>query len=273
MTKGVKKLLNISLTILLALGVGGCTLSATQGTSHKVNKANSAKIVKSTSQRNANKDSHQSKQATKQSSTATSSSSKQSATSNSQQKTESTSPSSISNSTNSATTNQQVAPASQQAAANTQATTQSSMAASDQAPVTTNAQGNQQQAATAANTKKELQLGLNDVAVWTDQYGITHHVNSDGLDKQTINGSSQVHYEDWSGSLPSNAQIIHNNNYNQDEIQLDLGDVAVWTDQYGITHHVNSDGLDKQTIAGSSQIHYQDWSGSLPKDAQVIHNN
>lgn len=54
----------------------------------------------------------------------------------------------------------------------------------------------------------QRQLGLNDVAVWTDSTGVTHHVNSDGIDRQTISGSSQVNYNDWSGSLPSNAQIV-----------------------------------------------------------------
>lgn len=51
------------------------------------------------------------------------------------------------------------------------------------------------------------QLGLNDVAVWTDQYGITHHVRSNGMDRQTIAGSSQVNYEDWYGAFPDNVVI------------------------------------------------------------------
>lgn len=51
------------------------------------------------------------------------------------------------------------------------------------------------------------QLGLNDVAVWTDQYGITHHVHSNGMDRQTIAGSSQVNYEDWYGAFPDNVVI------------------------------------------------------------------
>ena len=59
------------------------------------------------------------------------------------------------------------------------------------------------------NNNSQKQLGLNDVAVWTDQYGVTHHVDSDGMDRQTISGSSQTNYQDWSGSLPSNAQIVH----------------------------------------------------------------
>lgn len=62
-----------------------------------------------------------------------------------------------------------------------------------------------------SNVNSQKQLGLNDVAVWTDQYGVTHHVDSDGMDRQTISGSSQINYQDWSGSLPSNAQIVHQN--------------------------------------------------------------
>lgn len=51
------------------------------------------------------------------------------------------------------------------------------------------------------------QLGLNDVAVWTDQYGITHHVHSNGMDRQTISGSTQIKRQDWYGAFPDNAVI------------------------------------------------------------------
>ena len=50
------------------------------------------------------------------------------------------------------------------------------------------------------------QLGLGDVATWTDENGVTHHVDSDGMDRQTKNG--QTTYADWSGALPTNATII-----------------------------------------------------------------
>lgn len=128
-----------------------------------------------------------------------------------------------------------------------------------------------------ANTNKSgnLQLELNDIATWTDEQGIHHHVDSDGMDRQTISGSQQVSYQDWSGTLPQSATIIHNQGTNQQqnqEIQLGLGDVAMWTDNHGINHHVDSDGMDRQTIDGSQQIHYQDWSGSLPQNATVLHN-
>lgn len=63
----------------------------------------------------------------------------------------------------------------------------------------------------STSTNSQKQLGLNDVAVWTDEKGVTHHVDSDGMDRQTTAGSSSTTYKDWSGSLPSNAQIIHQN--------------------------------------------------------------
>ena len=56
------------------------------------------------------------------------------------------------------------------------------------------------------------QLGLNDVAVWTDQYGITHHVHSNGMDRQTISGSTQIEYQDWYGAFPDNAVIKDSDN-------------------------------------------------------------
>ncbi|WHO86042.1 hypothetical protein [Limosilactobacillus oris] len=60
-------------------------------------------------------------------------------------------------------------------------------------------------------SSSQKQLGLNDVAVWTDENGITHHVDSDGMDRQTSPNQSGVTYKDWSGSLPSNAQIVKQN--------------------------------------------------------------
>lgn len=60
-------------------------------------------------------------------------------------------------------------------------------------------------------SSSQKQLGLNDVAVWTDENGVTHHVDSDGMDRQTSPNQSGVTYKDWSGSLPSNAQIVKQN--------------------------------------------------------------
>lgn len=76
---------------------------------------------------------------------------------------------------------------------------------------TTNNSNQSTSSSSKVSTDSQKQLGLSDVAVWTDEHGVTHHVDSDGMDRQTISGSSQVSYQDWSGSLPSNAQIIHQN--------------------------------------------------------------
>lgn len=76
-----------------------------------------------------------------------------------------------------------------------------------------NATTNDSESSTSSSSQSssQKQLGLNDVAVWTDENGITHHVNSDGMDRQTSPNQSGVTYKDWSGSLPSNAQIVKQN--------------------------------------------------------------
>ncbi|MGK4126700.1 hypothetical protein [Limosilactobacillus vaginalis] len=85
---------------------------------------------------------------------------------------------------------------------------------SNNASSTSSAITNQKQSTNSANSNSsssQKQLGLSDVAVWTDENGVTHHVDSDGMDRQTTAGSSSITYKDWSGSLPSNAQIVHQN--------------------------------------------------------------
>lgn len=76
-----------------------------------------------------------------------------------------------------------------------------------------NATTNDSESSTSSSSQSssQKQLGLNDVAVWTDENGITHHVDSDGMDRQTSSNQSGVIYKDWSGSLPSNAQIVKQN--------------------------------------------------------------
>lgn len=77
-----------------------------------------------------------------------------------------------------------------------------------------NATTNDSKSSTSSSSQEsssQKQLGLNDVAVWTDENGITHHVDSDGMDRQTSPNQSGVTYKDWSGSLPSNAQIVKQN--------------------------------------------------------------
>ena len=69
----------------------------------------------------------------------------------------------------------------------------------------------------------------------------------------------------------ANASSVNANSHSE-AVQLGLGDTAVWTDSQGVTHHVNSDGLDKQTSKNSNSVSYSDWSGSLPQGVKVEHN-
>ena len=92
-----------------------------------------------------------------------------------------------------------------------QNSTKKTSSTSSSASVTSSSQSSSSTANSNVNNNSQKQLGLNDVAVWTDHYGVTHHVDSDGMDRQTIAGSSQTNYQDWSGSLPSNAQIVKQN--------------------------------------------------------------
>ena len=91
---------------------------------------------------------------------------------------------------------------------NTSNTSQSNNASSNSV-ITNQKQNTNSSDSTSSSSQK--QLGLSDVAVWTDENGVTHHVDSDGMDRQTKAGSSSITYKDWSGSLPSNAQIVHQN--------------------------------------------------------------
>lgn len=264
MLKMKNKIIDGLLAFVLVLGLGGCTFNDNVAT-HKTNsEPTNAKVAKqSTSHSKANKNSQ-------------TNSSSESAIS------ESSSSEQANITTNSSVQNSQVQAASSVAAmdeyADSATTQNSSVAASSQqeqnsSPVINESNGTSQ--------TSSIQLGQTDLAVWTDQYGIVHHVDVNGLDYQTIPGSSQVHYEEWTGQLPANAQIIHNAGPNvpeqsdkyQQSVQLGLGDVAVWTDQYGIIHHVDCDGMDRQTIPGSTQVHYEDWYGALPDNAQIIHND
>lgn len=86
--------------------------------------------------------------------------------------------------------------------------------------------------------------------------------SSNGSNGQSSSSSASKIMDDKSSSTSSNSSV-----------QLGLGDEAVWTDSQGITHHVDSDGMDRQTTSGSQQVQYQDWSGDLPSNATVQHKN
>lgn len=248
MLKMQNKIIDSLLVCVLALGLGGCATSsvATHKTYHEPART---KIAKQNSHKKATTE-------TKQENSSSQLPTNKEAKAITNNKLATNTPSQ--NATQSSSTNQQTSTTNQ---------ANNSVLATKNNPAT--------------QKQKDIQLGTNDLAVWTDQYGIVHHVDSNGLDHQTIPGSVQDHYENWSGALPSNAQVIHNAGPiipNQSDkvqhnngVQLGLGDVATWTDQYGITHHVDSDGMDRQTILGSTEVHYQDWSGPLPSNAEVSH--
>lgn len=90
-------------------------------------------------------------------------------------------------------------------ATNKKATTKSSSSTA------TSSSNEDYSSSSSSSSNTSRQLGLGDTATWTDQHGVTHHVDSDGMDRQTIAGSSQVNYANWSGPLPSNAQINRQN--------------------------------------------------------------
>lgn len=184
MKKLNKKVLNSSLVIILALGLGGCAVNSTT-TTHQ-DSARSAKVTKQSS-----------KKSTKTSNKAESSSNKAAATYQS----ESTAVS------HQASTDVNGNTASQQSNTNTTSfSTTSNATTSIVSQNTTNAQRS-----SAPQAQQEIQLGLGEVASWTDSQGTTHHVDSDGMDRYTTKGSQEVQYQDWSGSLPQNATVNHQN--------------------------------------------------------------
>lgn len=81
-----------------------------------------------------------------------------------------------------------------------------SESSSSSAVVADGSQSNSSSTSSSAQSSSNIQLGLNDVATWTDSNGVVHNVDSDGMDRQVKNG--QTTYADWSGPLPSNAQVV-----------------------------------------------------------------
>lgn len=188
MMKLNKKVLNSSLVVLLALGLGGCAANSAT-TTHKTHEATSSQVVKQSSHKKA--DNKSAKSASEQSVTKSSSSSV----------------SSTAVSQASATTSTKSAKAAATASSNTKASSSSVSNANNVAVAP--AKSTSQISNVKQNEQK--QLGLGDVASWTDAKGVTHHVDSDGMDRYTTKGSSQVQYQDFSGSLPSDAVITHQN--------------------------------------------------------------
>lgn len=209
-----KKILNSSLVIMLALGLAGCATNATPN-SHKTNEATSAKVVKQGNKKTAkNTKAKNDHQANKLATTTNTKQATGKSTSGVQTNSQSGSTTAASSSATSRA-KASLAAATNHSNHNSGTTTQAS---NSQSQSTLTATSTTKTATTTKATAKsntpvhrEVQLGLGDVASWTDSKGITHHVDSDGMDRETISGSSQVNYQDWSGKLPQNAVVTHNN--------------------------------------------------------------
>nr|WP_289564056.1 hypothetical protein [Limosilactobacillus vaginalis] len=172
-----KKVLNSSLVILLALGLGGCAVGSSTTTSHKTHEASSSQVVK---------------QSHKKSEKSASTSAKTAAATNHSASTNVASSSSTTSSAKNVTTSS--AANTTNNGANQQVTAPAKVASSS----------------SSVKEQKSVQLGLGDVATWTDSEGVTHNVDSDGMDRYTTKGSSQVQYKNWSGALPNGVTVSHN---------------------------------------------------------------
>ena len=190
MKKLNKKVLNSSLVIILALGLGGCAANSAT-TTHVQNNTRSAKVTKQSN----------SKKSTKANNKATSNSNKSVAASQSESTATSQEESSRATMTSQAITSTKSSTAVQQ-----QSNTGVTNAASTSSTTST---ANNTQKSSAPKAQQEIQLGLGEVASWTDSQGTTHHVDSDGMDRYTTKGNQEVQYQDWSGSLPQNATVNH----------------------------------------------------------------
>lgn len=195
MKKLNKKVLNSSLIIILALGLGGCAANSAT-TTHVQNNTRSAKVTKQSN----------SKKSTKANNKATSNSNKSVAASQSESTATSQEGSSQATMTGQTAANTNSSTAAQQQSTSATNNTATSSAANSISQNTASVQKS-----SAPKAQQEIQLGLGDVASWTDSQGTTHHVDSDGMDRYTTKGSQEVQYQDWSGSLPQNATVNHQN--------------------------------------------------------------
>lgn len=99
----------------------------------------------------------------------------------------------------------------------------------------------------------------------------TSSANQVSQNNQQSSASQQSNHSQQNAVNRAASRPVVANSHSEQHVQLGLGDVAVWTEN-GVTHHVDSDGMDRQTTAGSSTVHYQDWSGQLPQGVQVQHH-
>lgn len=123
------------------------------------------------------------------------------------------------------------------------------------------------------NTSSTISSSSNSSYPTTSSSATEQSAKSATTSSSNQSNTTQVSTVAATSSNSSAVATKHRNQDNYQEIQLGLGDIASWTDDKGITHHVDSDGMDRQTINDSDQINYQDWSGKLPQNAVVSHNN
>lgn len=190
-----QKVLTGTVMLMAAFGLAGCAKNSSAPATNESH-VRSAKVAKATSHKAAKTD----KTAKDDKNTAKASSASSSVAS-----------SKVSNSSQSsnAVANSQ----SKQSVAKATAPAAASQSSASKQSATANSNASSASASSVSSVKSHseaVQLGLGDTAVWTDNKGVTHHVNSDGLDKQTTQNSNSVSYSDWSGSLPQGVKVEHN---------------------------------------------------------------
>lgn len=184
-------LLSGSILLMTTLGLAGCANNSNSSASSSSSKVRSSKVTKAHKKSVKNSNKKNAKDNDNSTSSKTTSNNSKNSKKNNNGNDDDQNSDSVSDTDSQST--------------GTTATTKGSNAA-----VTPNGRIKNKQSA-SVRQNSNIQLGLNDVAVWTDNNGVTHHVDSDGMDRQTTSNSSSINYQDWSGSLPSNAQVVHSN--------------------------------------------------------------
>lgn len=184
-----QKVLTSTVMLMAALGLAGCAKNSSAPATNESH-VRSAKVAKA--------DSHKAAKTDKTAKDAKNDS-KASSASNS-----------VASSSVSSSSQKNNALANSQSKQNESKATTPAAASSSSQSVTANSKAASSSSVTAKSHSEAVQLGLGDTAVWTDNKGVTHHVNSDGLDKQTTQNSNAVSYSDWSGNLPQGVKVEHN---------------------------------------------------------------
>lgn len=186
-----QKVLTSTVMLMAALGLAGCAKNSSAPATNESH-VRSAKVAKASSHKAAKTE--KTAKANKNAASASSTSSASNSVASSNVSSSSHSNNAVANSQSKQSSAKATAPA----------------AASESVTANSNASSSVSSSAAAKSHSEAVQLGLGDTAVWTDNKGVTHHVNSDGLDKQTTKNSNAVNYSDWSGNLPQGVKVEHN---------------------------------------------------------------